>query len=144
MIKEIDVDGLPESKQLEAFIEIETLQLCDSNYIVGYIDSFLDGSKINIVLEYCPVGDLCCLIIEQKKLSKGNHLKPFADNVIWKIFINLCLGCQYLHSKNIIHRDLKTLNVFMMKDHFAKIGDLGCAMTLSDETLEVIKEEEKK
>ena len=129
---------------MEAFIEIETRQICDSPYIVGYVDSFLDGPRINIVLEYCPMGDLCKLILEQKTLSKGNHLKPFADNVIWKIFINLCLGTQYLHDKKIIHRDLKTLNVFMMKDYFAKIGDLGCAMEIKDDELDSVKEEEEK
>ena len=48
--------------------------------------------------------------------------------MLWKIFINLCLGMEYLHSKDIIHRDLKTLNVFMLKENVAKIGDLGCAL----------------
>lgn len=33
---------------------------------------------------------------------------------------------QYLHSRNIIHRDLKSLNIFMVKENYAKIGDLGC------------------
>ena len=65
--------------------------------------------------------------------------KPIADNIIWKIFINLCLGLHYLHSKNIIHRDLKSLNVFMVKESVAKIGDLGCAMELPPEP----KKEEK-
>ena len=35
---------------------------------------------------------------------------------------------EYLHSKDIIHRDLKTLNIFMIKESVAKIGDLGCAL----------------
>ena len=48
------------------------------------------------------------------------------DNLIWKIFIHICLGVQYLHSRNIIHRDLKSLNIFMVKENYAKIGDLGC------------------
>lgn len=50
--------------------------------------------------------------------------------MLWKIFINLCLGMEYLHSKDIIHRDLKTLNVFMLKENVAKIGDLGCALQI--------------
>ena len=36
-----------------------------------------------------------------------------------------------MHSKNYIHRDLKTLNIFMAKENVAKIGDLGCALNLS-------------
>lgn len=53
--------------------------------------------------------------------------------MIWKIFINLCLGVQYLHSMGIVHRDLKTLNVFMFKEGFCKIGDLGCAMDVGND-----------
>lgn len=109
------------------------MQSCDSPFIVGYIDSFLDDSRINIVIEYCPYGDLCSLINKQKTLCKGNVIKPFSENMIWKIFINLCLGVQYLHSKGIIHRDLKTLNVFMMKEGLCKIGDLGCALDVGVE-----------
>lgn len=104
----------------------------ESPYIVGYFDSFIDGQKINIVLEYCMVGDLNSLVEKQKILEK-----PLIENIIWKIFIHLCLGLQYLHSKNIVHRDLKSLNVFMLKDHIAKIGDLGCVMYVKPEKEEV-------
>ena len=69
------------------------------------------------------MGDLNSLVEKQKIANK-----PFVDNMIWKIFINLCLGMEYLHSKDIIHRDLKSLNIFMLKDNIAKIGDLGCAL----------------
>lgn len=142
VIKEVDVDGLPEHKQEEALVEIETLQQCESAYIVGYIDSFLDGSRVNLVLEYCPLGDLCGLISRQKKLCTGTTIKPFVDNVIWKIFMNICLGVQYLHDKGWIHRDIKTLNVFMLKDYWAKIGDFGTVIPIS--TLEENKEGAKK
>ena len=39
--------------------EIDLLKNLDSPYIVGYIDSFIDSDlSINIILEYCPGGDL--------------------------------------------------------------------------------------
>ena len=55
----------------------------------------------------------------------------------------MCLGLQYLHSKNIIHRDLKTLNIFMLKDNIAKIGDLGCAKIIEPPAPVVKKEKEE-
>jgi serine/threonine protein kinase len=69
---------------------------------------------------------------EKKTLStyaKNNNqlINPVIENLIWKFFINISLGLYYLHSKNIIHWDLKLLNVFVNKDNIAKIGDLGCA-----------------
>jgi NIMA (never in mitosis gene a)-related kinase len=51
--------------------------------------------------------------------------KPFVNNFIWKVFIHTCLGIHCLHSQNIVHRDLKTLNIFLAKDKTAKIGDFG-------------------
>ena len=107
---------------MDALKEIELMGTLDSPYVVGYYDSFIDNLKINLVIEYCPQGDLNAYILKQKQLGKF-----LVENLIWKIFIHICLGMQYLHANKIIHRDLKTLNIFMMKDNVAKIGDLGCA-----------------
>lgn len=49
------------------------------------------------------------------------------------MFINICLGLHYLHSKDVIHRDLKTLNVLLGKDNQAKIADLGAARKIEPE-----------
>ena len=48
------------------------------------------------------------------------------------MFIHVCLGLHYLHSRNVIHRDLKSLNIFLTKDNSAKIGDLGNARKIED------------
>ena len=69
-----------------------------------------------------------------KHKSQCDKYKPFTDNFIWKIFINLALGIQYLHGIGIVHRDLKTLNIFMMKEKdYAKLGDFGCVLILDEE-----------
>ncbi len=44
---------------------------------------------------------------------------------MWKLFEAIIKGVKYLHEKNIIHRDLKMENIFMMEDGSLKIGDLG-------------------
>lgn len=53
MIKEIDTANLPKEAALEALNEIETLSETDSHFIVGYIDSFITETCINIIMEYC-------------------------------------------------------------------------------------------
>lgn len=115
------------------------MQSLNSPYIVCYYDSFIDGEEkptINIVIEYCHNGDLSTFIEKQDKLEKQN--KYLNENLVWKLFINLCLGLEHMHSKDIIHRDLKSLNIFITKDQVAKIGDLGCAMNLND--LKILEE----
>ena len=117
VIKVLDVSNLNQKAQFEALNEIATMQSLNSPYIVCYYDSFIDGEekpKINIVIEYCHNGDLSTFIEKQDKLEKQN--KYLNENLVWKLFINLCLGLEHMHSKDIIHRDLKSLNIFLTKD----------------------------
>ena len=58
VIKIIDVQNLPEKVALEALKEIELMYTLDSPYIVQYIDSFVENDMVNIIIEYCPCGDL--------------------------------------------------------------------------------------
>ena len=85
VIKEIDTENFPDEVAMDALNEIQMLAELESHFIVGYYDSFIEGSKINIIMEYCPHGDLC------NYLKKQNG-KPLIDNFIWKAFIHICLG----------------------------------------------------
>ena len=49
-------------------------------------------------------------------------------------FIQISLGLAYIHSKNILHRDLKPMNIFLKKNNLIKIGDLGVAKMLQTNT----------
>ena len=71
-------------------------------------------------MELCSRGDLGdYLEIERKK---GKKLE---EEQIWKFFIQICLGIQYLHKNKLLHRDVKPKNVFLTEDLSVKIGDIG-------------------
>ena len=75
-------------------------------------------------MEFCEKGDLHTYL----KRQNGKHLP---ENHIWKIFIQIVLGVKDLHSQNILHRDLKTLNIFLTITNAIRIGDLGVAKLIS-------------
>jgi len=85
VIKIIDTSKIPKENAYEALIEVEMLQKIDYSFIVGYIDSFIEGQQINIIMEYCHHHDLSGYI-------KKQNGKPFVENFVWKVFIQIALG----------------------------------------------------
>ena len=103
------------------------LSKLNCKYIVKYYDSFIDSEfNLNIIMEYCDNGDLNTYIQNRKKIKKY-----LSENEIWNFFIQISLGLAYIHSKKILHRDLKPMNIFLTKKNEIKIGDLGVAKFLS-------------
>lgn len=108
-----------------ATFEAIILAKIDSEYVCKYFDSFMDNSdSIIIIMEYCEGGDLQ----QYLKKQQGKALK---EDRIWKFFIEMCLGLHYLHYFRILHRDIKSMNIFLGKDDKVKIGDLGVAKQLN-------------
>ena len=57
------------------------------------------------------------------------------------MFIHICLGLHYLHARNVIHRDIKSLNIFLTKDNSAKLGDFGNIKRVKDETNHIMQDQ---
>jgi NIMA (never in mitosis gene a)-related kinase len=71
-------------------------------------------------MEYANKGDLFQKITEYKKASVF-----FEESDIWSIFIQITKGLKALHEMKILHRDLKSANIFLYSDGLAKLGDLN-------------------
>ncbi len=56
--------------------------------------------------------------------------RPVKEEKIWKFFIEMTIGLEAIHKKKILHRDIKTMNVFLSKNEQVRIGDLGVAKAL--------------
>ena len=127
VLKQISLVGLQEKERQYIETEAKLLSELNSKYIVKYIDSFNEKNRLNIVMEYCNEGDLEKFLEEHKKNKKIKHL---SEELIWKLFLQISIGMAYLHSKRILHRDLKSLNIFLTNHLQVKIGDLGVARQL--------------
>ena len=129
VLKEIPINKSVDNEKLESVKnEADILSSLNNKYIVQYYESFQMRQNIYIVMEYCEKGDLCSYMSERQKTKKTNFY--FTEDFIWKLFIQISIGLFYIHSKKILHRDIKTLNILLTKELNGKIGDLGVAKVL--------------
>jgi NIMA (never in mitosis gene a)-related kinase len=93
--------------------------------IVSYTHSFCEKETLIIVMEFCQRGDISIYI----KMCKDNN-SHFKESDIMNWFAQMCLGLQYVHKQKILHRDLKSSNVFVTASNCIKIGDFGISKVL--------------
>lgn len=123
-MKVIDLSKSPQEEREAAEREARLLSDFRHENIIAYIDSFQEKGALCIVTEYCDGGDLSELIEERKGRS-------FNEDQIVNWFRQICSGLQYLHGRRVLHRDIKTQNVFLTgPNKTAKLGDLGLAKVL--------------
>ena len=80
----------------------------------------LSCTKSSIVMEYADNGVVFQRIFRQQQA--GKFMK---EKFIWKISIQSVRGLKALHDLKILHRDMKSANIFLWKDYTAKLGDLN-------------------
>ncbi|DBA78119.1 TPA: hypothetical protein ACH3X2_008092 [Trebouxia sp. C0005] len=122
-VKELDLRYLQKQEQAECIREVKVLSDLDSPYIIKFFDSFLDQGKLYIVTEFASKGSVHELI------NKFKGQVP--EDICWKMLIQTTLGLQHMHQKNILHRDIKSLNLLLDTNRQVKIADLGIATVLS-------------
>ncbi|XP_031518730.1 serine/threonine-protein kinase Nek11 isoform X14 [Papio anubis] len=124
VLKEISVGELNPNETVQANLEAQLLSKLDHPAIVKFHASFVEQENFCIITEYCEGRDLDYKIQEYKEAGK-----IFPDNQIIEWFIQLLLGVDYMHERRILHRDLKSKNIFL-KNNLLKIGDFGVSRLL--------------
>ncbi|XP_072262139.1 serine/threonine-protein kinase Nek1 isoform X2 [Pyxicephalus adspersus] len=92
--------------------------------IVQYKESFEESGCLYIVMDYCEGGDLFQRINTQKGVL-------FSEDQILDWFVQLCLALKHVHDRKILHRDIKSQNIFLTKDGTIQLGDFGIARVLN-------------
>ena len=121
-LKKVKLKGLSDKEKQNALNEVRILASVKSNFVISYKEAFIDeeDSSLCLVMEYADKGDLYQKITQFKKIG---CLIEEID--VWRIFIQMVKGLKALHDLKILHRDLKSANIFLFSDGSAKIGDLN-------------------
>ena len=166
VMKQIQLQQMTKEEQYDAVNECKIMASLSNKYIVKYYDSFIDKTTLNIIMEYCNKGDLQQYLSNHSKRNFNNnysstshlhtvdeavhHNNLLSENVIWKFLLEMASGLYYLHTQKILHRDMKTANIFLSSSSNSnnniktsafgqhnndipslKIGDLGVAKMLN-------------
>ncbi|XP_068116065.1 serine/threonine-protein kinase Nek11-like isoform X2 [Hyperolius riggenbachi] len=125
VIKRIFCNNVKADATLPSTREAKLLGSLRHPFIVRSLGSFLEKEDFCIVTEYCEGGDLHGFL--QHRKEKG---RPLPEDHVMEWFIQLLLGVSYLHERLVMHRDLKTRNIFLQNGTL-KIGDFGVSRILA-------------
>eukprot|EP00095_Tigriopus_kingsejongensis_P009765 snap_masked-scaffold422_size175911-processed-gene-0.19 protein:Tk09765 transcript:snap_masked-scaffold422_size175911-processed-gene-0.19-mRNA-1 annotation:"hypothetical protein BRAFLDRAFT_205444" len=130
IIKEIPVEGMTKNDRLATMNEVRILALLDHPNVIEYYENFIQDQAMMIVMDFAAGGTLHDLI--QNHASQEQYLE---ESEIVHLFAQIVLPMNMVHSRQILHRDLKSQNIFLTKslDH-VKIGDFGISKVLTSKS----------
>ena len=120
--KEMTIGKMSPVERESVDTEVKILSALVHPNIIRYEECVAAGHVLYIIMEFADGGDLYQRV--------QNLERPMSEDGVLYIFAQICLAVRHLHSRKILHRDLKTQNVFLTRDNIVKLGDFGLATAL--------------
>ena len=120
--------NLSEKERENALNEVRILASISHPNIISYKEAFIDQDSLSlcIVMEYADAGDAYQLMCNLR-----DNASFFNEDDIWRILIQTVKGLMQLHDNKIMHRDLKSANIFLFTDGSVKLGDLNVSKVMN-------------
>jgi len=125
VMKTIDLGAMDMKQKQDAINEVRVLSSLKHPYIVGYKESFSENSSLAIVMDYADGGDL-----HQKVKRTRAAGESLSEQLVLRWFTQVALAIKYMHDKHVLHRDLKSQNLFLTSSGRLHVGDFGISKVL--------------
>eukprot|EP00760_Papus_ankaliazontas_P013713 PhM_4_TR15888/c3_g1_i1/m.16914 len=116
-VKIVPIQGLADADIIPHLQEIELLSQLQHDNIINYFYCTRTETELQVFMEFATEG---CL----QKLIKDDPLEPSLAAAFMK---DVLRGMEYLHSHDVVHRDIKSANILLSSGYIAKVADFGCA-----------------
>eukprot|EP00744_Colponema_vietnamica_P000353 GILI01000620.1.p1 GENE.GILI01000620.1~~GILI01000620.1.p1 ORF type:complete len:396 (-),score=99.53 GILI01000620.1:415-1488(-) len=124
--KFMDTTKMTEKNRNFALGEAVNAAKCEHPNIIEFIEKFEKNGKLLLVFEYADAGDLFA------QVNARAPSRYFRESEILLIMAQLCLSLNHLHERRMMHRDLKTPNIFLTTCGLIKLGDFGFSRQYED------------
>ncbi|XP_053663581.1 serine/threonine-protein kinase Nek8 [Anopheles marshallii] len=125
VMKQIALSNLAKPEREMAMNEVEVFSKLHHPNIIAYLGSSVRGDLLLIEMEYADGGTVAQMLAER------NQSEPLPERFVLNMFEQLTSAISYIHSQNILHRDLKTANVFLHGKGTVKVGDFGISKIMN-------------
>lgn len=137
VLKFVQLEGLPEDQCRRAMREVHFLRsLCHPN-VLRIESAFLHHFSLVLAVEFCDLGDLQALVSKRRELRDQEDLVTrrtrcfeapgFSEGTVKGMLVQMVSALDHIHSAGILHRDLKSSNIFLTQRGVVKVGDFGVA-----------------
>merc|ERR1719337_304247 len=124
-MKTVDTARMSGKERKQAQNEVKVLSALKHPYIVSYRESFMENNQLCIVMDYAEGGDLFKVIDRSRR-----KCQTLGQPKIVRWLTQALLALKYLHDKHVLHRDLKSQNIFLSASGRVKLGDFGISKVL--------------
>ncbi|KNC35978.1 other/NEK protein kinase [Plasmodium falciparum RAJ116] len=126
VMKIINISQMSQKEKRQCLKEVELLSKLNHPFIVKYIESYIEGDTLRIVMKHCK-GDLYHYIQNKKKQNT-----PIKEKRILIWLTQILTALKFLHSNHILHRDMKSLNILIDSDKRVRLCDFGISKVLEN------------
>ena len=151
VVKHLNLAGMTSRQRHDAHNEINILQKLHHPNIVQYFEYFEEHPHLYIVMEYADGGDVYSLLSSAQAARKagarayrGLGSTPagaaaanersglLSEAQVVSLFVQTTMAVKYMHDRRLLHRDIKSSNIFLTKNHIVKLGDFGISTVLQN------------